>query len=184
MSTEVPAAPTAPEAGAAPTESAAKPEPEGTTVYRTQEEFDRAFGSRLERERNKLTRDFEEKAEGLKKTEREAVEAAFNGRLVKSKVEALAETLGFHDVKDALGVIDKDKLPIKDGEPDSDAIKAALEKLATDKPYLVKTKDEPITKRERGKPKLPGGNPADPATEKKGSAAEALRALAAQRKHS
>jgi hypothetical protein len=183
MTTSVPAAPaapavpTAPEAGAVPTTSTEKSEGDH---FVAQKDVDRILGERLGRERVKLEREFD----GLKKAEREAVVAEFNAERVESKAEALAETLGFHDVKDALSVIDKSKLPLKDGKPDGDAIKALLEKLATDKPYLVKTKEEPVTKRERGKPKLPGGNPEAPEGAKKGTAAEALRALAAQRKHS
>jgi hypothetical protein len=181
MSTSVPEAPTAPEAGAEPTTPDTKSD---SDQFVAQKDVDRIVGERLGRAREKFEREFETKAEALKKAERESVVAEFHGQLVESKTEALAETLGFHDVKDALAAIDKSNLPIKDGKPDGDAIKAALEKLATDKPYLVKTKVEEPVKRERGKPKLPGGNPEGPEGSTRPKAAEALRALAAARKHS
>jgi hypothetical protein len=186
MSTTVPAAPAVPAEPTAPTAGTTtapetKPDAEH---FVPQKEVDRILGERLGRERAKFEKEYADKAEALKKETREAVTAEFQSDLVEAKAEALAESLGFHDVKDALAAIDKKNLPLKDGKVDGDAVKKLLDDLVAAKPYLVKAKEEARTTRTTGKPKLPSGNSESQDGPKKMTAAEALRGLAAQRKHS
>lgn len=120
--------------------------------------------------------------EAKKGTETE-VSQRFLSKLVGSEVKALAAALGFNDPADALAVINQASLPVKDDEPDTDEIKKLVEKLATDKPYLLKPGTKPAP---RTRPKPGQGEPTDtPSNEGgKGKAAAALRALAANRKTS
>lgn len=184
------ATPTAPEAGATPPAAPAAPAaapaatPDASDHFVPQKDVDRIIGERLGRERQKLDGEYAQKIEDAKKAERESVTKEFHGTLVESKVESLAKDLGFHDPKDGLTVIDKDKLPMKDGKPDEDAIKTLLEGLVKSKPYLAKADDgKKSTPAPKGKPKMPEGNKNDGDGEHKITAAEALRQLAAQRKH-
>lgn len=122
----------------------------------TQEEFDQIIEKRLARERAKFG-DYDdlknakaelEKLRDSQLSEQEkAVKAArdegaaeattkFERRLVSAEVKIQAATLGFHDASDALAAFG-DELPLKDGDPDVDAIKAKLEEVAKAKPYLA-----------------------------------------------
>lgn len=178
-------APAAPAAVATPTAPATAAEPKnesgGEVIFRTQEQFDRAFGERLGREKAKLQKDYDEKIEAVKTEATTTVTKAFESKLVKSATTSAATKLGFHDPADALAALDPEKLPIKDGEPDVEAIEKALKELVEKKPYLAKAEDGKSPREPRTKPKLPNGNP-DP--DKKGegklTAAEALRQLRAQ----
>lgn len=181
-------------------------QPPAYTPPQSQADLDRIVEARLARERQKLTTEYGGDAASVKaqlaeyekykesqKTETEkaideakkgtAAETAqrFLSKLVGSEVKALAASLGFNDPADALAVIDLAKLPVKDDEPDTDEIKKLVEKLATDKPYLLKAgKPTPRTR-----PKPGEGDPTDTATTAgKGKAAAALRALGANRKAS
>lgn len=181
-------------------------QPPAYTPPQSQADLDRIVEARLARERQKLTSEYGGDAASVKaqlaeyekykesqKTETEkaideakkgtAAETAqrFLSKLVGSEVKALAASLGFNDPADALAVIDQAKLPVKDDEPDTDEIKKLVEKLATDKPYLLKAgKPTPRTR-----PKPGQGDPTDTATTAgKGKAAAALRALGANRKAS
>jgi hypothetical protein len=65
-----------------------------------------------------------------------------NARLIRSEVKAAAAALGFHDpadaavqLRDAFG----DITVSEDGDVDEKAVKALIEKLASEKPYLVKS---------------------------------------------
>jgi hypothetical protein len=172
----------------------------------SQADLDRIIESRLARERQKLTseyggdaatvkkqlEDYQKHLDSQKTDHDRALDEArtsamtettqkFLSRLVGSEVKALASALGFNDPSDALAVIDASALPVKDDEPDTDAIKSLVEKLATEKPYLLKAgKPTPRTR-----PKPGQGEPTDTATEAgKGKAAAALRALGANRKAS
>ena len=166
----------------------------------TQDDLNRIIESRLAREREKF-KDYDElKAakgkyddhlESQKTEQQKAVDAAraeagtevtqqFLSRLVNTEVKAIAATLGFNDPSDALQVIGGD-LPVKDDEPDTEEIKKRVEKLATDKAYLVggtRQRQEPRRER-RGEPvdddKSKGG---------KSKAAAALRQLGAARRGS
>ncbi|WP_024356688.1 hypothetical protein [Leucobacter chironomi] len=165
----------------------------------SQEELDRIVESRLARERSKYAdyddlkkkaadhdayldsqKDEHQKALDQTKADTEsAVAQRYLSKLVSSEVKAIASALGFNDPSDALAVIDAEKLPVKDDEPDTEAIKAAVEKLATDKPYLVKAGSaRPAT---RPRPKQGERQESGPA---KGRAAAALRQLGASRKSS
>lgn len=82
------------------------------------------------------------------KAQREAAVAAtdkFHGKLRESSVREQAATLGFTSPADALALIDKSALGNIDvddnDEADAPAIKKLLEKLAADKPYLLKPTD-------------------------------------------
>lgn len=172
----------------------------------TQADLDRIIESRLARERQKLAgeyggdaatvkkqlEDYQKHLDSQKTDHDRALDEArttaatettqkFLSRLVGSEVKALASALGFNDPADALAVINSGDLPVKDDEPDTEAIKALVEKLATEKPYLLKAgKPTPRTR-----PKPGQGEPTDTATEAgKGKAAAALRALGATRKAS
>lgn len=183
MSTSVPAAPTAPEAGAAPTAPAAPAAapPQDSDQYVAQKDVDRIVGERLGRERAKFEREYETKIEEAKTAARAETAKGYDTKMVNTSAKAIARDLGFHDTADALGVVDPDKLPLKDGEVDDEALKKLLEDLAKAKPYLVKEPDKNPPVKRVGKPSLPAGN-ADPNGEpKKGTAAEALRQLRASK---
>lgn len=73
-----------------------------------------------------------------------------NARLIRSEVKAAAAALGFHDPADAAVQL-RDSfgdIPVsEDGDVDEKAVKALIEKLASEKPYLVKTdngKSQPL----------------------------------------
>lgn len=161
----------------------------------TQADLDKIVESRLARERQKYA-DYEElkqKAEEyekyleLQKTEQEkALEAArseaagevrskFLTRLVSAEVKSAATIAGFADPGDVLAFLKAEEL-VKDDEPDADAIKKAVEKLATDKPYLVKAETPKPTPRTRPRPAE--GKPEDSTPQGgKGRAAAALRQM-------
>ncbi|MBT2473303.1 hypothetical protein J7E68_01605 [Microbacterium sp. ISL-103] len=181
--------------------------PPAYTAPQSQADLDRIVEARLARERQKLASEYGGDAASVKaqlaeyekykesqKTETEkAIDEAKKGtetevsqrflsRLVGSEVKALAASLGFNDPADALAVIDSASLPVKDDEPDTDAIKKLVEKLATDKPYLLKAGTKPTP---RVRPKPGQGDPTDtPPAGGKGNAASALRQLATRRKGS
>lgn len=181
-------------------------QPPAYTPPASQEALNQIIESRLARERQKLAGEYGGDSASVKaqleeyskykesqKTETEraideakkgtATEVAqrFLSKLVGSEAKAIAANLGFNDPADALTVIDQASLPVKDDEPDADAIKKLVEKLATDKPYLLKAgKPTPRTR-----PKPGQGEPTGTANEAgKGKAAAALRALGATRKSS
>jgi len=181
-------------------------QPAAYTPPQSQADLDRIVEARLARERQKLAGEYGGDAASVKaqldeyakykesqKTETEkAIDEAKQGattevtqrflsKLVGSEVKALASAAGFNDPADALAVIDPASLPVKDDEPDTEAIKKLVEKLATDKPYLLKAgKPTPRTRPTPGK-----GEPTDTANEAgKGKAAAALRALGATRRAS
>lgn len=180
--------------------------PPAYTPPASQADLDRIIESRLARERQKLTSEYGGDAASVKaqldeyakykesqKTETEkAIDEAKQGattevtqrflsKLVGSEVKALASVAGFNDPADALAVIDPAKLPVKDDEPDTDAIKKLVDDLANAKPYLLKAgKPTPRTR-----PKPGQGEQTTTANEAgKGKAAAALRALGANRKAS
>ncbi|WP_404474829.1 hypothetical protein [Microbacterium aerolatum] len=182
-------------------------QPSAYTPPASQADLDRIIESRLARERQKLSGEYGGDAASVKaqleeyakfkesqKTETEkAIDEAKKGaetevsqrflsKLVGSEVKALAASLGFNDPTDALAVIDAANLPIKDDEPDTDEIKKLVEKLSTDKPYLLKAGTKPTP---RTRPKPGHGEQTTTANEAgKGKAAAALRSLAAARKAS
>lgn len=165
----------------AATATPAKPDvQDGPTLY-TKEQFDGALGARLQRERDKLA---ETHATELQKARDEAKAEAQNEvrfDRVNDKAEAIAKDLKFHDAKDALAVIEKDKLPLdKDGKPDEAAIKKALEDLLKAKPYLAETD---VRRAPKDRPKPATGTPAEGSAGviEKGRAAAALRAFGSSR---
>lgn len=181
-------------------------QPPAYTPPASQADLDRIIESRLARERQKLAGEYGGDAASVKaqleefaaykesqKTETEkAIDEAKTGathevtqrflsKLVGSEVKALASAAGFNDPEDALSVIDPAALPVKDDEPDTEAIKKLVDGLATAKPYLLKT-GKP-TPRTRPKPGT-GEHTTTPSEGGKGKAAAALRALGANRKAS
>jgi len=164
----------------------------------TQADLDRIVEARLAREREKYKGfdDLKAKAaqwdqlEDEKKTPSEkAIEEAraqaagetsakFEQRIASTEVKALAATLGFLDPADALSVLAGD-VPKKDDEIDVDELKKRVEKLASDKPYLVKE----ASRKPRTRPTPRPGDQQDDTANKggKGKAAAALRQLGAKR---
>lgn len=177
----------------APTDPPAYKAPE------SQEELNRIVESRLAREREKYRGYDELKAkaekwdqlEDEKKTPSEkAIEEAratasgetaakYEQRIASTEVKALAATLGFLDPADALTVLAGD-IPKKDDDIDTDELKKRVEKLATDKPYLVKEPSR--TPRTRPQPRPGEQQQDDTAKGGKGKAAAALRQLGASRR--
>jgi hypothetical protein len=86
----------------------------------------------------------------------EQTEARARQRVIRSEVRVVASELGFADPSDAHRFLDDDAIELDDdGEPKN--VKALLEKLAKDKPYLLKAEDKrngpPDTPRSNGGPK-------------------------------
>jgi hypothetical protein len=192
MSDNAPSNPPAPPAPSGDTTPPAPPAPEFKAPA-DQAELDRIVEARLAREREKYKGHDELKTKAAKWDEYEssnktpdqkAVDDAkaqaeaettqrFLRRLVTTETKSIATALGFNDPSDALSVINAEQLPVKDEEPDSEAIKKLVEKLATDKPYLVasgRRQSSPKQKPREGQP-LSGDEP------QKGRAAAALRQL-------
>lgn len=180
--------------------------PPAYTPPASQADLDRIIESRLARERQRLAgeyggdaatvkkqlEDYQKHLDAQKTDHDRALDEAkttattettqkFLSRLVGSEVKALASVAGFNDPADALAVIDPAKLPVKDDEPDTEAIKKLVDDLANAKPYLLKAgKPTPRTR-----PKPGQGEQNDTGNEPgKGKAAAALRALGANRKAS
>lgn len=83
---------------------------------------------RLERERDEA------------RTKATDAEAKARQRVIRSEVRVVASDLGFADPSDAHRFLDDDAIELDDdGEPKN--VKALLEKLSKDKPYLLKAKD-------------------------------------------
>ncbi|CAD5999285.1 hypothetical protein [Agreia sp. COWG] len=164
----------------------------------SQDELDRIVENRLNKERAKYAdydelkqakTKYDEHLESQKTEQQKAIDDArgdastevtqkFLTKLVRSEVKTIASVLGFNDPTDAFQVLGEE-LPVKDDEPDTDAIKALVEKLATDKPYLVA---EPQARPPRTRPKPKPGEKQETKQEGKGKAAAALRQLGASRK--
>lgn len=182
-------------------------QPSAYTPPATQEDFNRAIESRLARQKQQLIAEYGGDAATVKqqleeyqkhldsqKTDHEkALEAAraeaagetrtkFLDRLVSAEVKSAATLAGFTDPGDVLAFLKSEEL-VKDDDPDADAIKKAIDKLATEKPYLLKSGTKPTP---RTRPKPGQGEQTDtPSGEGgKGKAAAALRALGANRKAS
>lgn len=181
-------------------------QPPAYTPPASQEDFNRIIESRLARERQKLAgeyggdaatvkqqlEDYQKHLDSQKTDHEKALEAAraeaagetrtkFIGRIVSSEVKLAATAAGFADPGDVLAFLNSEEL-VKDDEPDADAIKKAIEKIAFEKPYLLKPGTKPTP---RTRPKPGQGDPTDTAaTAGKGKAAAALRALGATRRSS
>lgn len=158
----------------------------------TQAQLDAIVGDRINRERAKYS-DYESlKASAAdrdaaiaaaKQAGKDEASAELLVPLVESRAEAFAKALKFHNPADALATLDRDKLPIKDGKPDDEAIKAKIEQLVKEKPYLVNDSNARNRKTAPGeRPKAPTGE-TDPDSQKPMKAAEALRALRAKSRH-
>ncbi|GAB3988853.1 hypothetical protein [Nocardioides marmoraquaticus] len=139
----------------------------------SQEELDRRIGPRLAREREKYSDydDLKAKAEQFDKhveesrTEQEkAVEAArkegettatqaSHTRLVAAEARALAAEQKFRSPASAVRLLDLSTVMVgDDGEPDRDAIKAQLDKLAETEPWQVDTGTDGKDRRPRPDP--------------------------------
>lgn len=140
------------------------PEPQQPQAPQTfdQAAVDRIVTERLERERRKYEGFDDLKAKAAKFDEIEAqnatelekaikkadadaradMSAKTNIRLIGAEVKAAAAALGFNDSADAIVQL-RDKVSgikvTEDGDVDEAAVKALVEQLAKDKPYLVKT---------------------------------------------
>lgn len=159
------------------------------TPVTTQEEFDRRLGERLSRERARYA-DYDDlkakaakfdEADAATKSELQKLQDAVGERDTKLaelpktiraqaiRFASLATQKGFIDPEDALLGIDADLA-------DDDAVKAALDDLATRKPHLVRK--EPAKKlptRPKPEPGADGATSADGNLEGKERAAAALR---------
>jgi len=174
-------------------------DPPAYTPPASQADLDRIIESRLARDREKYKdydelkaakTEYDKHLESQKTEQQKALDAAkaetgtevtqrFLKRLVTTETKSIATSLGFNDPADALQVLG-DELPVKNEEPDADAIKKLVEKLATDKPYLVsKTPRRPAERQQvrKGEPVVDDGKG-------KGRAAAALRQLGAARRSS
>lgn len=146
-----------------------KPEPpkDGYTPPSSQADLDRIIADRLSRERQKFGDydDLKAKAAKLDQIEqanatdleratkkaadeaRAEVQTTANARIVRAEARALAAAARFRDPADAVAFLDLKSIKVDDsGDPDADAIKAALKTLGESKPYLL-ADDKP------GKPK-------------------------------
>lgn len=168
----------------------------GDALPKSQEELNQLIQKRLARQKEQFKGfdDFKAKAEkwdqheessktdaekAITDAKREAsaeVTQKFLSRLVKSEVKSAARDAGFYDPEDAFSVIDSSKLPVKDDEPDAEAIKKLVAELAEKKPHLVDASK--VKKTVTTTPKLPKGSAASTdSTSGKGRAAAALRSL-------
>jgi hypothetical protein len=149
--------PTPPAASASPE----TPQPQAPQTFNS-DDVERIVKDRLDRERKKFEGFDELKAKAqkydeieaqnatelekaIKKADAEAradVSAKTNLRLIGAEAKAAAAAMGFNDPADAVIQL-RDKFSgIKvtdDGDVDEEAVKALIDQLAKDKPYLVKT---------------------------------------------
>lgn len=125
----------------------------------TQAELDRVVSDRLARERAKYgdidslkaakaeldelkaqnASDLEKAVAAARKEGETAASTRANQRLVAAEARALAADANFHNPRDAAQLVNLSEIKVgEDGEVDSDAVKALIDKLATERPYLVK----------------------------------------------
>lgn len=166
----------------------------------SQEEFDRMVGQRLERERTKVTAQFadyddlkqkaaehDKAAEASKSEHQKAVDAArkegetaattaANTRIVAADARAAAATLKFRNPAAAVKLLDLSDVKVVDGEPDAEAIKAKLTKLAETDAYLVEA-DEKKPAPKKATALKSGASGGDENGTGKAGAAAAVRAL-------
>jgi hypothetical protein len=150
-------------------------------VYKDQAAVDRAIGQRLEQERTKLATAHAAELARARDEAKAEVTKGFLSKLVDTSAESIARELKCHDPTDALAAMDRETFPVKDDAPDGDAIKAAIEKLVKDKPYLVAADDDKRRPSTTKRPALPDGNPDPKGEGKKSNATEALRKFAGHR---
>lgn len=165
----------------------------------TQADLDRIIQDRLKRAKPADYDDLKSKAaeydkykESSKTEQQKAIDAAraegaqevtgkFTTRIVNADIRATAATLGFSDPQDAIALFgDISKVEINDDGPDAKAIKARLDEIAKDKPYLLKSSTDPkvVTK-----PRPVKGEESDADNKPgKSKAAAALRQLGAARR--
>lgn len=181
-----------------------EPAPAPAPEYKAPESqaaLDRIIEARLARERaqyadypelKKKAEEHDAYVESQKTEQQKAIDAAkgeattettqkFLNRIVSAEVKAVAGAAGFNDPADALQILDPSKLPVKDDEPDTDAIKALVEQLGKDKPYLLKAETARTPVPRRPKP-ADGEKPEKQNHEGKGAAVSALRQFGAARK--
>lgn len=122
---------------------------EGERTF-TQADVDRIVQGRLSkysdyddvvRERDELksanATEAEKAIDQARKEARDEVLATSNERLLRAESRGLAAELQFHNPGEAHMYLDTENLPIKDGDVDIDALRAQLEQIAQDRPYLV-----------------------------------------------
>lgn len=90
----------------------------------------------LEELRTANQTDTEKAIEEAKKAGAAEAAAEVSQRLLQSEARAIAAELGFHDPKDAHLHVPADI--VSDGEVDLTRLQEAIEKVAADKPYLVR----------------------------------------------
>lgn len=165
----------------------------------TQADLDRIIQDRLKRAKPADYEDLKAKAaeydkykESSKTEQQKAIDAAraegaqevtgkFTTRIVNADIRATAATLGFSDPQDAIALFgDISRVDITDDGPDAKAIKARLDEIAKEKPYLLKTTTGPKV---ATKPKPVKGEESDADIKPgKSKAAAALRQLGAARR--
>lgn len=191
----------APEGNQSP---AGEPQQQQESTYTppaTQADLDRIIQDRLSRHDKKYAdydtlkakaAEADNLAEANKTEQQKAIDAAreeganevtgkFTTKLVNADIRATAAALGFSDPKDAIALYgDISEVEIGEDGPDGAAIKARLEEIAREKPYLLKTPGSKPARR----PSPARGDESDvaPSGTGKGKAASALRQLGAARK--
>lgn len=122
-------------------------EPAGFKPITSQEEFDKAISSRIQREKAKYS-DYEElksqvsgfgsKLEEAKAEGRSLAESDLASKLFDAEVRAAAIVAGFHDPSDVLAQFGERDAFIDGLNVDQKKLGERLTELATQKPYLVK----------------------------------------------
>lgn len=152
-----------------PNEGDGKPDGDTGKTF-TQAELDRVVSERLARERAKYgdvdslkaakaeldelkARNASELDRAVAAARKEGETAAAtraNQRLVAAEARALAAAASFHNPRDAAQLVDLSKVKVSDdGDVDGDAVKALIDELATERPYLVKAAGESEKKNDR-----------------------------------
>lgn len=64
-------------------------------------------------------------------------DAKWSERILDSQARLIAQELGFRDPADVFRYVDRSQVPLTEDGVDEAALRAAVEQVATDKPYLV-----------------------------------------------
>lgn len=156
-----------------------------------QDQVNSIVKSERERERAKYEgwispTDFEAAVKKAAEETEARVKGAATFEVAQSEAKRIADKLRFHDSAEALRILDPEKLPLKDGKLDTEALEAAVKKLSEEKPYLVQTEDVKtgVKAKPGSRPKPPSGDRPAGDDGKPLTAAEALRKLRGSRARS
>ncbi len=106
--------------------------------------------------------EFEKQLSAAQRKAQEAVQVA-NDKLVKAEIKAVGTELGMNDPLDAYAFVDKDSFEVKE-DGTVEGIKEALEKLVSEKPYLLRASSDesPKPNSYNPGPDQKGNNPKPP----------------------